>query len=720
MDSVDKKKEKDYADTDGGAVKSFLHTSLSFLAENPETVGLVPDACPLVTDHLLIAANGYSSEGHEGVLMPETSGEGVDGLMKGYFKDIIKDSVENRAALRVALGNFRATPENLVSRYCAALAETLALQVLHEAGRGASYEQTCVLLSQALGDKLANLKSRLIKDKSLEDADSVFFSVSLGICRVLDGDEGHSTLEIYSAGGFRVYLLDENGMSPIWSKETAVISPDSPVVMEGKRIELVHPKPFAILLVSESIYDLSPAEYHTLQGSGGMIWRYRMRLEDQFLRLITDCVQDFEFGARATRFFSGRTQERKSATGALSVRLGDSSFEVFRNCCQARLAVLEKLIALLPGGYNPKTVRKLPERITVEVDYLKGLMARDPQLGDRMREALRHTVLDALRNGAPACEVLPPDGVPNYRRPDWELVRSVFAAFDGENDPDRMLMAENREMLRELLSEHWITLRPRFLSALCQDTEDGGARTYEACLSMSVKLSAMLLRRRNTVVCLENCLTDSLEILHSESGDWICGRAGMESVNAWMDQLNSALPDLLAHFRERWASDTEEYRCLHAAYSAERERLFRKDAEEGGFFAETWQTLWEGTLSDTDMDRLGEALDELEDAAAYRELWESVCRLSHGIKALLSRIHSRAAESRTAREISNRPEVCLDALRGAAYEDRAWGSAVLSVLDTATRTDFRSVVRRWLENSELARRQAEAYAEYSTAYSRYL
>ena len=42
-----------------------LRPEMAFLAENPEAFGLVPDACPLATKHLLIAANGYSAEGGE-------------------------------------------------------------------------------------------------------------------------------------------------------------------------------------------------------------------------------------------------------------------------------------------------------------------------------------------------------------------------------------------------------------------------------------------------------------------------------------------------------------------------------------------------------------------------------------------------------------------------------------------------------------------------------
>jgi hypothetical protein len=354
----------------------------------------------------------------------------------------------------------------------------------------------------------------------------------------------------------------------------------------------------------------------------------------------------------------------------------------------------------------------------VETEHLRRLTDKSPALGDRVREALRQTVLDALRSGVPACDSPMPEGVPEYRRPDWDTIRAVFAAYDRENDGDRTLMAENRGMLRELLSEHWITLRPVLRGVLANDAPvDRGARTYGACVDMSGKLSRMLLRRRNTVGLLEEELSESLDVLRSQGNDWVCGRAGMESVTAWTEKLDGFLSDLFSHLRETWEADTEAYRGLLAAYTAERERLFRLDTCAGGFFAETWSALLEGALPESVETAITVASEELD--SSYRELWRSVCRLSRGIDALMHRIRSRAAESRAARDISDRPELFLDALRGAAYEDPAWGKAILSVMDTAARNDFRTAVRRWQESFELSRRQEEAYKEYSALYARF-
>ena len=52
MDSMEKNRENVILESE------FLRPEMAFLAENPEAFGLVPDACPLATKHLLIAEIG--------------------------------------------------------------------------------------------------------------------------------------------------------------------------------------------------------------------------------------------------------------------------------------------------------------------------------------------------------------------------------------------------------------------------------------------------------------------------------------------------------------------------------------------------------------------------------------------------------------------------------------------------------------------------------------
>jgi hypothetical protein len=167
-----------------------------------------------------------------------------------------------------------------------------------------------------------------------------------------------------------------------------------------------------------------------------------------------------------------------------------------------------------------------------------------------------------------------------------------------------------------------------------------------------------------------------------------------------------------------WQSETETYRSLMTAYIYERELQFRMDTEPGqGFFAEDWQGIRNGDLTDSRWNTLGETLTE---APSYRELWESLRRVSMGMGALVARIESRGAERRMARDLASSPDIQLAALRASVYEDMDWGESVVTVLEPALRREHKDAVRRWQETCELADRRAEAYAAYSTAWDAYL
>jgi hypothetical protein len=124
-----------------------------------------------------------------------------------------------------------------------------------------------------------------------------------------------------------------------------------------------------------------------------------------------------------------------------------------------------------------------------------------------------------------------------------------------------------------------------------------------------------------------------------------------------------------------------------------------------------------GDLTDSRWNTLGETLTE---APSYRELWESLRRVSMGMGALVARIESRGAERRMARDLASSPDIQLAALRASVYEDMDWGESVVTVLEPALRREHKDAVRRWQETCELADRRAEAYAAYSTAWDAYL
>lgn len=703
----------------------FLRPEMAFLAENPEAFGLISDACPLATKHLLVAANGHSTEAGAGTPTYELTYPGVDGLL-ALYGHILPHTDETEDALQAAFGDNRTVTEHPISRYCAILAEVTALRVLRGAANGASYEQTRLMLDDEICHNLAALRLLLSAQETDVPLDDDQFEVSLGICRLREADAGEYIADIFTAGDFRVYILDEQGMAPMWRITTPKISPDSRDVLRGKSIRFRHPEPFAVLLLSDSVCSLSPSEHRGLKGHPGLIWRYRMRLEDYFMRLLTDCVREHEFGERATRFFLGRSHSWDSASGAMTVLRDGISYEVFRLRCQNRLSRLGHLIELLPNGYDTDKVPSQPTRSETELEFLTGRLERNPVLSDDLSDALRRCVLEkfARDDGAELCP--PPADVPDYRRLTAAEIGEVFRTFDAESDGDRARIAENSAALRESISEHWITLRPVLMDrALTEDVKIAHARkaddrTYRACLEMNSRLSDVLAHRHAIVTRLQDLLSDSLDVLEAEGNDWICARAGAERADLWAGGLADTLPELLAELRTEWAEDTEQYRRLLAAYTAEREYLFRRDTDPAhGCFAASWQAILEGRLPEERWAQYREWLESTPKTAAFAPLLSTLQRISMGTGTLRSRIRARAAENRTARQLSHDPDLRIAALRGAAYEDADWGEAVVSVMDTATRNDFRATVRRWQETCELIAEQKAAFKAYSDMFHTY-
>ncbi len=707
------------------AVAEQLVPEMAFLAENPEAFGLVPDACPLATGHLLIAANGHSVEG--GAISPvyELERPGVEGLFD-FYGSILTRTAETEDALYFVFGENRNMREHPVSRYCAALAEVVALRVMNGPANGASYEQTLLMLNDGLRRALHALRDRFVELDRVEDVREAFFEPSVGICRISELGGGDYTVDIFSAGDFHIYILDEQGMAPLWSAETPVFSPDGKEGLAGKSIQLHHPAPFAVLLLAESICALNAAEYRSLRSNPGLIWKYRMRLEDYFLRLITDCVRDFEFGDRATHFFVGRSHGRDSASGAMTVLRHGVSYETFRLHCQNRLSALERQMELLAGGYDPHNIPVRETRAATEVQYIRRLLEQSPELPDRIANALRLCVLKKFEQGDGAPTVALPEEIPEYKRLDLHEIRQAFDRLDCENHPDRARIAENDRILRESLSEHWITLRPILMTAAETPAPDGGSyrevcdEIYRVCLDMNRRLAEMLESRRVTLDRIKALMVESLDKADAEGNDWVCGRAGTDSVTAWLAPLRHDLPGLLAAMGADWQGETERYRSLLAAYTAERDALFRRDTKPGeGGFAADWQAVLEGSLPEERWEDWTARLAERPETAGFGEFLDALRRVSRGTGALLARIRARAADNRMARELSNRPDLRIAALRGAAYEDPDWGEEVISVMDTTTRNDFRATVRRWQESRRLMEQQKLAYEAYAAMYGMY-
>ena len=722
----------------GGAERNLAYTpttserlrpEMAFFAENPEAFGLVPDACPLATGHLLIAANGRGAEG--GGVSPayEPAYAGVEGLL-AFYGDLIPSFQESELALRLAFGENSTVREHPVSRYCAVLAELTALRVLNGPAGKESFEATLSLLNIELRRALRALRKRFEALDQVEVIHDAVFEPSIGICRIREEGGGDYTVDVFSAGDFRVYLVDEQGMAPLWSTTTSAFSPDRGVGLKGKSLRIHHPAPLGVLLVSEGICALNAAEHRALRSNPGLIWRYRMRLEDYFLRLLTDCVREYEFGDRATRFFAGQAHGRDSASGALTILRDGVTYETFRLHCQNRLSNLGWQMELLADGYDPLHAPEQESRYRTEYAYLKKLLDGDPEWADTLTNALRIHILRRFEEGASEALVLPPEGVPEYKRLEHAELYKAFRRLDCENDPDRARIAENNAALRESLSEHWVTLRPLLMTeeplVAADEAADAAAyravseEIYRVCLDMNRRLAEMLERRRGMVENIRTLMLGSLESAVIEGDDWACGRAGADSVAAWMKPLKEDLPELLGEMEACWREGTERYRSLLTAYTAEREDLFRRDADHDyGGFAACWRAMTEGRLPDETWDIWRERLADVPDAVGFGDFLDDLRQIAAGTGALRARIRARAAETRMARELANRSDLRIAALRGAAYEDPDWGDEIIGVMDSASRADFLAVVRGWQETCERMERQKETYDAYSSMYGTY-
>ena len=717
------------AGTDHVAEHPTLRTEMAFLAENPEAFGLISDAFPVATSHLLIAASGVSVGESDHTALLDFHQTEDDVTAEAFFNHLLNYDENATALFRATFGTRPTHREQPLARYAALVAEALTLGVLRGAAVGASVEQTCVMLGSELRHGLHSLRDHLFgqNDHVTDDRDRDIsqLSVSLGACRITDLDGGHYVVDVFSCGDYEVLLLDEHGMAPLWNTAAFASTPDGEADPVGRSIPLYHPAPFAILLLSGSIGGLSPVEQRNLRTTPGLIWRHRMRLEEHFLRLITACVRDKEFGERATHLFTGRCRGRDSGSGAMTVLCGGGSYEVFRSICQKRLTVLEKLISLIPEGYDPSSQSRIPTREEAETAYLRRLLDRNAGLEERVAAALRQSILHKLEELDTWDESGPLPDAPSYIRLSRAELEQVYRRYDADNREDRARIRENRRMLREAFADHWITLRPCFLTVTkdCANParREENRRSFEACLELNRELSALLRKRKEAVSRVQALLSEGLTVLESDSTDWVCGRAGDQSVLSWAAPLTRELPEVMALFGDGWQRDSEQYRALYAAYTAEREVLFNRDVTEPyGFFARSWEAIGEGSMTDERWDELKGGVIHDPRRASYGELLDALRRISDAIALLNRRIENRAAESRTARELSDRRELRLACLRASAYEDADWGEDAVAIMSPAMRNEYRLMLRRHKESVDLQNHRAAMLEEYQQMYGTYL
>ncbi len=695
-----------------------LRDGMAFLSENPEAFGLVSDACPIVTDEWMIAANG--SEADVSVIScPYPAAGGIDCLYDTVFEGILPRSPMTDAILSATFGAAISGVSYPLARYAAVLTQAIAAHVLS----GMPWETTPNEVAHTLGESiprsLSGLRERLTQD-GIETTDASPYSVSFAACRAKRLSADHHILDIFIAGDYRAYLLDKNGFRPLRLPPSDDISAGSPsALIQSKRVDIRHPEPFAILLLSGSACAVNAAEQQALKANPGLAWRYRMRLETNILRIITSLSADSDFGTRAGQFFTGRAYGRDSASGAMILRLDGVPFSTFRTDCLARLRHVEDMVALLPDGYDPAKVTPLPSRAENEQNYIRRLLSQEQGLPERTTDALRILALEKLT--VPSDGSLPiPDDVSEWRRISREDIEEIYRIYDAENDDDYTHIEQNRDTLREHLSANWVTLRPIF-ARLCHDADkkvSDGDVVHASLLRLNARLSTYYDERKHCMNDVARRLEKHTAMIRESGENWLHSQDDADRAALWADTAAAELSLALHAFADTYERTEDEYRTLLADYTTERAHLFAKDADESdGFFSKDWHSLLHGQMSEERASACRAAIADATSGDTYTELWDRLFVISRGTGARIRRVQDRSADRRMARDISERAEFRIAAIRASAYRDADWGEAVCDLLDDAHRANYFTMVRRWQETRELMARQAAAYEEYRALWT---
>ncbi len=670
--------------------------------------GPASDACPLVTGQLLIAAAGRENTPLYTVAMG-----GIDGLYDALYGDLLPRSEAHTALLADTFGTAATECTRPAGAFAAALAEACALDVLT---RNQSAEISAARMSEELDRRLGMLQDRLSdKADKLTETEDALCEVVLAACRVEDGGDGAYLIDVFSAGRYTLLLLDEQGGRPLWVGTEAGWIPGTGGALRHHTLELEHPAPFALLLLSEGAMSAGENITRTRETADRAL-RHRVHLEEAIWHLLTACLKEQEFGDRATQYFAGHIQAGHGAAGALLPITGTSGFEGFCEVGRARLHRVEELITLLPEGYHPATAPAIPSRRAAEEAYLEACLRADPTLSDRVGDAVYLSLLERIRHP----EVQRTEPEPTADRLlgtqacmddldvlcDEELM-AAYAICNAENAEDLARIQENRRTMQEALCAQWVTWRPILAAALRRFEADAGtadasngaltaealaehertaalqamrSRDYAHLCMLNARLGEALTERRRAMKDIETLLEATSERIRLEGNDWLSGRACETHVSSFVDAVAEELPVRLMRFKSLYRTTTDRYHSLLTAYTSEREALFRRDTQAPeGFFSAAWHMIPDGTLPEGMWEAIRRVLSSVKEADAYRERLESIRRISIGTGALLARVQRRGADRRTAQMLSGRIDLRVAALRASIYRPaRADEPALLS------------------------------------------
>lgn len=756
----------DEIDLRGGIMSSAPWMKTSFLCGGASSYGLLTDAVPVATRQVLIAANGYATGGGGRIPLYAACDSGIGSLMQETFP-MLRPGGVREDVLRMTFGDCSTQREYPLARFCAALAEAVGADYLVSDNQNDDYRgrigsdagvtddsvaDICrdmgSCLSRALGRLQVHLTERDAggRRRQLQAVGPEFYEVDFGACRITpDAGNGGYAIEWYTAGTFRLFLLDGDGLFPLWEQRTERISPDSGGALTGRRMVLQHPSPFALLLLSDSV--CAPFR---VNADGSVPVCSRLRLEARLQRLILSASSEQEIGAGAALALADLASGETSVSGAVTVWAGSGAdFSDFRNVCSRRFQRLEEDLALLPDEYDPNGRREETSCREAERRFVRDLLENRPELLDRTVSVLERIVQKRLvqisHTDDGALREHPDDGsIPEVQSEGSEnplrvlTVRDVYhelRRFDAVNDRLRDQIARSRHLMHGLLAEHWITLRP----ILCMPGSPGYTETasteaadrqYDSCLELNRRLEKILQARRVRLASLRGLLTRGLLLLDSEGDDWVLDRGSQSACLDFFSWLDGKVPALTGDARAAWGNGnrlgdgaqarirTDHFVSLQTAYTAERENLFDRDAKEG--FSETWESMLDGSLSDSDFRACRMAV-VARAGESFGTILDVLRTLADGVRRMQEQIAYSGAEGRCIRTITDSFDWQFACVRGAVYRSDDWQEAVeADLIDNATASAYRRVVTEWHEARSLEERRRSTYAAYRDAWSRYL
>lgn len=712
---------------------TFEMRSTAFLIENPEHFGMTSEATPVVGDHYVIAAGGLDDH-RTRTLVHDVGAETPDALFEALYAPVFSEEAEAKALIWHNFKLWNQWQEQSLSKYGAVLCQMmLSHRVRSLCQDPGAIEPNWAAVSDEMSGGLRALHQHvhLLADTSGQTEHPL--TVSVGAAFVRRVADHHFYISMLSAGEFRFYLLDKDGMAPLWTDASYPLSEDGLSRLESHHVHVERTEPFAVVVLSENVY--RSFRLDGADGQRGLVWRDRMRLERVLLHAVSGCDREDQFPDSAFRTFAGYiTTGQAGASGALTVVGG--SFERFGQICRTRLQQLEETLELLPDGYDPDRRAAQPSLAHTEKEFADTLLNRSHALQNQMFDVvsahteamLKPLVMRLEESYDPLAGDGPLAGT---------LVEEIFRSYDGENVLDRRQIGLNQEKLNRLLSDHWITLRPLLVAE--ESEEATGAKIYACCLRMNRSLLSMQRKKRRCMERLLHYLDTQHRSLTADAEDYIVDRAGADSIEARMNGLLDGVSDAVRDVYEEWGRQSDGYRSLLASYMAERERLFRLDVTTGAFAG--YRDMFNGTFADEAWDTLAEQAENTL-SANYVGLLDVLRALSQHNGQLRSAILERDAMGRTCRELGGRRACQSDALLAILQCCDGWtwrpesasssmDKSVEAEIEHEEGTDtmpapnditnhYHALVRRWHEVQKHLAKQEDAYVRYRDMYTNFV